>query len=148
MSDTLTNIGTSLFVSTSAPATEDQAGYEALTWIEVLGVSSIGEVGASHNMLNHTDIKSGDVRKGHGEKNNGDPAVQYRAIEGDAGQQALKTALDTLSTISVKILRASGLTQYSQGLVSGATTNEASASSVYAKSSTLALNNSIVEVAP
>lgn len=147
MTDTLTNIGSELYVSTSAPATEDQSGYEALTWIEVLGVASIGEIGASHSMLNHTDLKTGNVQKAHGDKNNGDPAIQYRVIEADAGQLALKSALDSLSELSFKFVRASGLSQYSQGLVSGAPTNEASSANVYAKSSTLALNKSIVEVA-
>lgn len=147
MTDTLTNIGTVVSVSAAAPATFDKAGYEALSFSEVTGVASIGEFGPSYEILNHVDLKDGITQKAHGALNYGDPALQYRVIEADAGQGIIETALTTRATISVKIERASGVVEYVQALVTSAPTSEASSSAIYMKSSNLALKSSIIEVA-
>lgn len=147
MTDTLTNIGTVVSVSAATPATFDQAGYELLTFTEVSGVASIGEVGPTYETLSHVDLKDGITQKAHGALNYGDPAIQYRVIEDDAGQGIINTALSSRSTISIKIERASGLVQYAQAIVTSAPTSESTSGAVYMRSSNLALTSSIVEVA-
>ena len=147
MTDTLTNIGTVVSVSAAAPATFDQAGYEALSFSEVTGVASIGEFGPSYEILNHVDLKDGITQKAHGALNYGDPALQYRVVEADAGQGILDLALSARATISLKVERASGLVEYVQTLVTSAPAGEASSSAVYMKSSNLAITSSVVKVA-
>jgi len=147
MTDTLTNIGTVVSVSAAAPATFDQAGYEALSFSEVTGVASIGEFGPSYEILNHVDLKDGITQKAHGALNYGDPALQYRIVEADTGQGILDTALSARTTISLKVERASGLVQYVQTLVTSAPTSEGTSGAIYMKSSNLALKSAIVEVA-
>ena len=130
MADTLTNIGTVVSVSAAEPATFDQAGYEALTWSEITGVSSIGEIGPTYEVLNQTDLKDGIVQKAHGSLNYGDPALQYRIVESDTGQGILLTALSAQTTISLKVVRASGKTEYVRTIVTSAPTSEGTASAL------------------
>ena len=143
----LTNIGTVVSVSAALPATENDTGYGALSWSEVTGVSSLGELGASFEILNHVDLKDGVTRKAKGAKNNGDPALQYRVEEGDAGQGILITALDSPDPISIKVTRASGRIQYCQAIVAGAPDSEATAGAVNMRSTNLGVTSNIIEVA-
>lgn len=143
----ITNIGTVVSVSAGIPATFDQAGYEALTFSEVTGVSSLGEFGPAYEILNHTDVNNGITKKAHGALNYGDPALQYRIVDADAGQGIITTALNTRATISVKIERPSGLAQYVQAIVSSAPDSEANAAATRLRSSNINITSSIVEVA-
>ncbi len=143
----ITNIGTVVSVSAAAPATLDQAGYEALTFSEVEGVSSLGEFGPSYEVLNHTDTKDGITQKAHGALSYGDPALQYRIIDDDAGQIIINAALANRATMSVKITRPSGLVQYVQAIVSSAPDSEANAAATRLRSSNINITSGIVEVA-
>ena len=147
MADTLTNIGTVVSASAAALATFDQAGYGALTWTEIGGVASVGATGPVYEVLNHVDLKDGVTQKAHGALNYGDPELQYRVIEADAGQGIIETALDARTTISIKILRASGVTEYMRAIVTSAPTSEATSSAVYMKSGSLGVTSAIVKVA-
>jgi len=143
----LTNIGTVVSVSAALPATETDTDYAGLTWSEVTGVSSLGEIGASFEILNHVDLKDGVTRKAKGAKNNGDPALQYRIVEGDAGQGILITALDSPDPISMKVVRPSGRIQYCQAIVASAPDSEATSGAVNMRSTNLGVTSDLIEVA-
>ena len=148
MTDTLSNIGTVVSVSaTLAADPKDASDYAALTWTEIKGVASVGEIGPIYEVLTHSDLKDGVTRKAHGSLNNGDPAIQYRVIELDAGQIIINSALIGRTTIAFKVTRASGLIQYFEGIISSAPTNEATGAAIYAKSSNIGVSSSLVEVA-
>ena len=148
MTDTLSNIGTVVSVSAVlAAAPKSATEYAALTWTEVTGVASVGEIGPIYEVLTFSDLKDGVTRKAHGTLNNGDPAMQYRIVESDAGQVIVNDALNARTTIAFKVTRASGLIQYFEGIISSAATNEATGSAIYAKSSNIGVSSSLVEVA-
>lgn len=145
MPDKLTNIGTTLAVSASLPATEDVAGYGALTYTLVNGVGSIPEFGPEYEVLTFTEVADGINRKAHGAVDFGGGSIAYRVIEADAGQGILKTAMDAQNTISVKITRASGLIEYFQGIVTSNRTSEASSGNVYTRSTAIQASTVIVQ---
>ena len=143
----ITNIGTTVEVSATLPASDDQAGYELLTWTEVEGVLSMGGFGPTHEILNQTYLKDGIVRKAHGSKNLGDPDLMYSPAEAGAGQGILKTALDSQATISIKVSRPSGRVQYCQCIVGGVADDEANANNTTGQTSSIAMSSGYVEVA-
>lgn len=145
MADKLTNIGAKLYVSASLPATEDVAGYGALTYTQVKGVASIPEFGAEHEELTFVEVEDGVTRKAHGGVNYGGGMVPFRVIEADAGQGILKAARANQSTISVKVERATGLLEYFLVIVLSNRNSEASAANTYTRSANLSLTSEIVE---
>lgn len=44
-------IGETIYVAAVAPATNDAAGFEALTWVQAKGAQSLPQFGVSHNMI-------------------------------------------------------------------------------------------------
>ena len=117
MTDKLTNIGTELHVSAALPATDNVAGYEALTFTEVLGVATVPEFGPVYEMVTANDVKDGVTQKAHGGVDYGGGSVSYRIIEADAGQGIFKSAMAAQDYVSIKIVRATGLIEYFKGLV-------------------------------
>jgi len=144
MPQTLTNIGTTLHVSAADPATYNIAGYAALTWTEVAQVATLPELGPSAETLTFVPLKSGVTDKAHGAINYGAGAVQYKIVEGDAGQDLIEAARAGRNNLSVKITRKSGLIEYMQVLVMSNVTAEASASSTYMRTANVEVRTEIV----
>lgn len=84
--DTYTDLGMTLKIATGKPATEDQAGYGALTWVEWGGVVSIAERGDTVEDISEPTLKDGRVEHFGGLKDGGQLSVPFKFIEGDAGQ--------------------------------------------------------------
>lgn len=119
-------IGTKLYVSNALPATENQAGYEALTWTAVGEVTELPEHGPSHEVVTHVPLATGITQKFHGVKNNGSMAVPYAVDRDDAGQVIVNTILTTRNRASFKIEwpdnpGGTGTADYFQGKVMSAT---------------------------
>lgn len=145
MPDKYTNIGAELHLSASLPATEDIAGYGALTFTEVTGVASLPEIGPSSNIVSQADLKDGILRKAHGERDFGGGDVQLREVMGDAGQALMNTAQDDESIISVKVVRPTGLIQYFQAIVGSFRRSEATTGNFAGIISSLQVVSAIVE---
>lgn len=124
---TRTNIGKSLFVSAALPATNNAAGFEALTWTEVEGVQSLPQLGFTHAIIDIPDLKSGVTQAVKGSGSGSDAQMSFRMVTGDAGQALLKTASDSpTGAMSIKIGTGTGAdnalttgdaVQYAQGFV-------------------------------
>lgn len=56
---TRNHIGKSLFFSATLPATNDAAGFEALTWTELEYTQSLPQFGVTHANIDVPDLKSG-----------------------------------------------------------------------------------------
>lgn len=141
-----TNIGTIISVSTALPATEDSAGYAALTYTEVKGVASIPEIGPAASIVSQADLKDGIVRKAHGEIDNGGGTLQMREVSADTGQGMLKTAQSGQATISCKITRANAKVEYFQAIVASYRKSEAGTGNFAGISVDLQITSPIVEV--
>lgn len=134
---TKTNIGKSVYYSPALPATNDAAGFEALTWTEVEHPIQAPQFGISHANIDVPDLKGGLTIGVKGAASGTDSQSTYR-IEGgelETGQTALKTAAETSGTVgSFKIGRGSGTAgalatgdpvEYAQGYVHSYVENQA-----------------------
>lgn len=110
-------IGSTLSVSAATPATEDQTGYEALTFTEVGKVVSIGEIGDEAEDIAFNLLKPGRTTHVNGVKDVGDVPVTIEYDVADAGQVILTAGNNTNTTHSFKIVDTDGEDWYVQGLI-------------------------------
>lgn len=116
-------IGTILYVSNAKPATENAAGYEALTWTAVGEVTELPEHGPASEVVTHVPLATGITQKYHGTLNYGSLAVPYAVDRDDAGQVIMNTVMNTKVRASFKVAWAdnpggtSGTVDYYQGKV-------------------------------
>ena len=116
------DIGDKMYIATGIPATFDAAGYVALTWVQVKGVVSIGEVGDSDAGIAVPDLETGRVGTLKGATTGRVVPVALRDLKGmtDAGQVAVTAAALTDNEYSFKFTKAEEgavITEYQSGPV-------------------------------
>ena len=128
------SVGTVVSVSAAQPATEDQIGYEALTWTVVGEVTDIGESGGTAQVTNFTPVASGVVNKRKGSIDYGTMALAIAMDTADAGQIILKAGFDgaTRNTVHSFLIADpdSGDEGYFMGSISSFTTIRGDANTV------------------
>lgn len=98
--------------------------YEALTWLEVKGVGSVGETGTDTNIVSYDELSTEVTQKGKGISNAGDPEIECRRIGDDPGQVEMRAAALTTDSYAFKYelddsAGVNGTTYYNRGLVTG-----------------------------
>lgn len=105
------HLGKSIFFSTTLPATNDAAGFEALTWTELEYGQSYPQFGISHANIDVEDLKTG-FSKGVKGIASGTDSQGSNWIDGSAlttNQAAFKAACDSPGgDIAIKIGTGSG----------------------------------------
>jgi hypothetical protein len=88
------HIGNRLFVAQAVPATNNAAGFEGLTWVEVFGWMTLPQFGVSHSAIDVPDGASGFTRglKGAGVGN--DSSFAVTEIANDPGQIDIRELAD------------------------------------------------------
>lgn len=122
-----TNKGRKLYVcATDQPADLDLAGFEALTWVEVGNVGSVGPTGTNTNIVSYDELSTEVTQKQKGISNAGDPPIECARNASDPGQIVLRTAGQTKLYYAFKIedddAPSAGFTNsiyYNRGLVTG-----------------------------
>lgn len=122
-----TNAGVKLYVcATAQPADLNSGTFAALTWVQVKGVGSFGQTGASTNILTYDTWDSDVTQKAKGMTDAGSPEIECARIPTDPGQIILRAAALTNFNYAFKIVRndaaiAGGTptTIYNRGLVTG-----------------------------
>lgn len=106
MSATRNHLGKSIYFSTTLPATNDAAGFEALTWTELEYGQSYPQFGITHANIDVEDIKSGFTKGVKGAGSGVDSQGSCRIV-GSAlttNQTAFKAACDSAGgDIALKI---------------------------------------------
>jgi hypothetical protein len=112
------DITTKLYIATGVPATFDKAGYEALTWVQVKGIVSVGSIGVTDSIIDVPDLETGFTKSVKGARVGTVIPVAMREIKSDAGQAALKTACEAFTEYSFKVLEptAADEVEYISGL--------------------------------
>lgn len=140
-------IGSTFSLVAGAPATEDQAGYEALTFVEVGKVVSMSPVGDTYEDQSQTLLKTGRTKHSNGAADGGEVTIM---IDGedftDAGVVLLEAAEGTNTNQSFHFA-STAQDRYSQGIVRGIRTLSMDASTRSGFEVTIALNNAITRVA-
>jgi hypothetical protein len=124
------DIGTTIAIATGLPATFDEAGYEALTWVNVAGLQSVGEVGDEHETISVPDLTLGRIRQIKGAATGTTIPVALREVPSDAGQTAAEAAAKAAGgEYSFRIGEPGGKEQYVSGVAMSWKRNERSTGS-------------------
>lgn len=125
-----TNAASLLYVSSVPVNTNlDQAGFEAISWIPIGGVGSLGETGKKTNILNYDTWTDKVIQKGKGLTDAGSPELEVARLPNDPGQIILlaAAAVGNNNNYAFKELRSDGTTanngtvRYNRGVVGGPT---------------------------
>ncbi len=88
-----TNKGRKFYIcATPKPTDLNQGQYEALVWVEVGHVGSVGETGTNTNIVSYDELSTEVTQKQKGISNAGDPVVECARAPTDAGQILMRTA--------------------------------------------------------
>ena len=151
----VTNKDRSFFVcETEQPDDLTQVEFEALTWVEVGFVVSIGETGAVPNEVSQSYHGTSTVQKKFATIDAGSPAVELGYAPTDVGQIALKAIANNNVNYAFKMEMAdnpNGSTntiKYNRGLIGGPTHTNGAVEDFDNRTYVLALNQTQIEVAP
>lgn len=115
-----TGAGSAIAISVAAPATQDAAGYAALTYTEAGNCEKIGTIGATFAKTEFQPLK-GPKQKLKGSADYGALQPQFGLDESDVGQMLFRTAAEdeTNALYSVRVTYQSGAKRYFQSRVFG-----------------------------
>jgi len=122
--------GTTIGLSSSAPATFNSAGYSALTFTNIGEVTDLGEFGREYNLITHNPIGSRGTVKLKGSFNEGSINMTLGLDTDDAGQILAKTASQSDNDYSFVITTQNGDDYYFQAKVMSFKVNVGSVDSV------------------
>ncbi|WP_425070642.1 hypothetical protein [Sagittula sp. S175] len=109
---TKNHIGKTLYVAQALPATNNAAGFEALTWVQVKGIQTLPVLGVTHATIDVPDLATGFTIAVKGAASGQDTPFTFRDLGTgtlDAGQaDAIEQANDAQGLMSVKIVTGSG----------------------------------------
>ncbi|GAB5431291.1 MAG: hypothetical protein EpisKO_06610 [Epibacterium sp.] len=109
--------GVTLGISTAAPATHDITGFDALTFTNVGEITNVGEFGKEWSLVTHNPLATRGTKKGKGSFNNGTLSPALALDPDDAGQTAMKTALESDDPVYFAVTLQDGTIYYLTGLV-------------------------------
>ena len=98
-----TSAGSTLSIATGTPATNDAAGFLAMTWVLVSEITNLGEFGRVYTSVPHNPIGERGTKHYKGSYNNGSMALTLARDATAAGQIALKAALMSDADYSFKV---------------------------------------------
>lgn len=108
------HIGKTIYVAEALPATNDAAGFAALTWVKVNGVQTLPQLGISHSMIEVPDLQTGFTTGLKGAAAGNDTTATFRNVASDAGQEDVRNLANASGTGgagSIKIVKGSGAAQ-------------------------------------
>ena len=139
---------------------DTETKYKADTYVEVGEIEGLGEFGDTFSSVNFTSLKDGRVRKYKGTADAGDLTLTVGLDNGDAGQNAVKTAHKDRSKgdYNIKITLNDGdpdaspaispTTFYMRGKVMNNTVAPGAADNVVRRNITIGINSDILELLP
>lgn len=142
----MTTAGSSFALSAGVPATQDAAGYNALTYTVAGEVTDLGDLGKTYNTVTHNPVSSRRVQKIKGSYNNGTMTIKMGKDFSDAGQILMATARDSDASFAFRLTLQNGKKMYYQGLVSAFTTQVGTVDQVTGGTVMIEIVSDIVEV--
>lgn len=84
--------GSKLYVCATAQNSDlNQAAFEALTWVEVKNIGSVGETGTNTNLVNYDELGTLVTQKAKGLSDAGSPPVECARNPTDPGQIIMRS---------------------------------------------------------
>ncbi len=118
-------IGATVAIAVAQPATEDQTGYEALSWTVVENVKSVGEFGDQAEDISFNLLASGRTSHVNGAKDIGDIPIAF-ALDplSNTGISIVETNSAGNTVCSIRITDTDGTDFYMYGFVASYRQNE------------------------
>ena len=142
----MTSAGSTLAIATGTPATNDGAGFTALTYVVVGEVTDIGEFGREYATTTHSAVASRAVRKFKGSYNNGSIQIQMGRDTANAGQTAMRAALLSDADFSFRVTLQDASKIHFIGKVTAFKTSVGSVDQITGANTTIEINGDIVEI--
>lgn len=144
----MTAAGSALAISAGDPATQNEAGYEALTYTEVGNIEKLGPVGGQYAKVEFQPLKGGKQKfKGSPDWGTLNPTMALDSE--DAGQALMFTASeDQIGDYAFKVTKPDGAVRYFQGKVFGMPESIEGADTVIMANATVEINTKPVRVDP
>lgn len=140
-----TTSGTTLGISTTLPTTEDQAGYDALTFVDIGELTNLDEYGRVYNEVTSNPLNTRRTRKYKGQYDEGSPSLTVDREGGDAGQVAVKSALALDTNAAFAVTHQDGSIDYFSAKVMSFTNSVGGADSMYEANIQLGIDTDIIE---
>lgn len=147
MSEGVSSIGSCMAFDTNAPATQDQAGYEALAWTPSGEVTNIGDIGPENEVITFNTVCDGVVNKRMGATNYGSQSLEIAFDIDNPAQVILRNAAASKEAISVRETLGSGDIMYYRAYVGSFKTMVGGSSDYLRASVSLEIDSAIVDVA-
>lgn len=146
-----TSTGVILSVVAELPATFDQIGYEALTFVEVGELIDLPEYGPTVQVVESNPLKTGVTEKFQGFVNYGSVSLGLEWDIEDAGQVILSDAINPGAAFvphSFKVEYNDGTVEYFHGGIFSYTRAPGSANSMVGSTVQVEINSAVTTVAP
>ena len=140
-----TSAGTTIGISAGLPATDDAAGYGALTFTPIGEVTDLGEYGKVFNLVTHNPIATRRTEKFKGSFNEGSISMGIGEDTSDAGQILLDTAVESDANFAFEITAQDGDIDYFQAKVMSKTVSVGSVDSIRTSTVQLEITSAIID---
>lgn len=149
-SKVITSAGAAISMTATAPATNDQAGYDALTFTDIGEVTDIPEFGREYNEVTHVPLATRATVKRKGSFNDGTYTITGGRDVDDAGQTLVASALTSDDDHYIKVETQQGEIFYMAAQVMSYKTNIGNADQIVQFSATISINSElgIINVSP
>ena len=124
------DIGTAVAIATGAPATNDKAGYEDLTWVVINGILEAPTFATTHADIDVPDLVTGFTTGLKGAETGVASSLVWRTIPADAGQAAVIAAAVARASYSLRTIEPGGTVyKYAHGIIKDYEPNKPTVSS-------------------
>lgn len=150
MSGIRTSAGSSLSVTSTKPATYNEAGFKAIDaqFTQVAEITDLGEFGRQYNLVTHNPLDTRRTGKRKGSYNDGSITVPLARDTGDQGQSVMKAALLSDDSYSYRITLQDGTKFYFSAQCMSFTNTVGGVDSITGHNAQLEIDNDIIEVLP
>lgn len=120
--DVYSHSGVTIAVSaTPLPTNTDLAGFQALDYIPVKHLGSLGEYGVATNYQAYDGFSTSVSKKSKGITDGGSPVLEFARVDDDPGQALMKAigVAHNHKNYALRVIKQDGSIDYLRGLVSG-----------------------------
>lgn len=147
VSNVITAAGLQLAISAVLPATHDQAGFAALTFIDIAEVVDAGSSGKTFNKVDHSPLGRREVLSKKGSFTQGVRSLSLGRDITDAGQIAILAALDVDKAVAFSATYQNGDINYYTATVDSYTDDDGTIDTIVSSTVSLAQCNPTIRVA-
>lgn len=140
------SVGSKFYLSAGVPATENAAGFGALTYTEVKELTDIGMIGPESAVILHNPVRENVTYKLKGTRNNGALDLKMARAPTDPGQALLITAEASTAFYAAKVELQNGTLLYCQVLVMSYKTGVGGQSQITSAEAKCEISGAIVTV--